>query len=68
MFEDCGFEIYETMTKVYTERELADDSGSAPRRRLECRDALAALQESFYRMEEAVRGWEPEEADKAMKR
>jgi hypothetical protein len=67
MWEDSGFEIYETIGKEYFEREIDEDIGVPTRRRLDMREALDNIKERYYQIEEAVQNWKPEEADRFMK-
>jgi hypothetical protein len=68
MWEDSGFEIYETMGTVYFERDIDEDVSDLPmRQRLYMREALDSLKERYYQIEETIQDWESSEADRFMK-
>ena len=59
LFEDGGFEIYESTTKTY-----AIDGPS--RHALEMKEVLDHVKTCFYEIEEIITGWDPERRDKVV--
>ena len=68
LFDESGFEIYETVTPVFVDQNLEDETSPAGRRRLEVRDVLSGLQAKFYELEAAVKDLPGEQADRALAR
>ena len=54
MWEDSGFEIYETMGSAYFAKDIDDEIGAPTRRRLDMREALDTLKSKYYDLEDLV--------------
>jgi hypothetical protein len=67
MFEECGFEIYETASKTYANKEMFEEIGVPARRKLEIREVMDQLQNRYYRLEEEMEGWPEVERDQAIR-
>ena len=67
MFEDGGFEIYESTTKTYAVDEIYETIDGPSRHALEMREVLDHVKTRFYEIEEITTGWEPERRDKIVK-
>ena len=69
MWEDCGFEIYETIGTSWVQQRLDDDDDPArTTRRLEVREHLASLQAKYYEIEAAMGAFSSEDREIIMKR
>lgn len=64
MFEDSGFEVYETMT---TEYAAIDEPAGPDKHVLEVREVLDDIKNSFYEMNEIMADWDTERRNKISK-
>jgi hypothetical protein len=62
-WEDSGFEIYETATKTYVNKEMYEEIGAPVRRKLELREVIDSLTNRYYRLEEELEDWPDIERD-----
>ncbi len=65
MFEDGGFEIYESTTKEYAIKDIHDAIGAPDRRLLEVREVLDQIKDRYYDIAEATStpDWTADERD-----
>ncbi|KAK9237478.1 hypothetical protein V1525DRAFT_403724 [Lipomyces kononenkoae] len=54
MFEESGFEIYESVTNEYARDGIHDEIGTPERRALTCKEILERLRRKYYEMEEML--------------
>jgi len=54
MWEDCGFEIYESIGTEYIANGLNKEIGAPERRRLKVREVLESLRTRYYSLEEDI--------------
>lgn len=52
MFEDCGFEVYESTTKTYQVKEIYEAIDGPSRQMLRVREVLEEIKIRFYALEE----------------
>ena len=51
MWEESGYEIYETMESIYIEWGVDDEIGALERYRLEVRETLELIKARYYKIE-----------------
>ena len=66
VWDESGFEIYEGMTKDYINEAVYANIGAPIRRKLELRDVLDGLLNSYYENEAYVSNWPEEQRDEAI--
>ena len=54
MFEESGFEIYETMGSVYVAEDIYEEIGAPSRRKIDVRETLSRIQNKYYDLEELI--------------
>ena len=67
MFEDSGFEIYETMTTEYAAKDIYDEPGGPNKHLLEVREVLDDIKNVFYNMNDIMADWDTDRRNKASK-
>ena len=67
MFEESGFEIYETMTTEYAAKDIYDEPGGPNKHVLEVREVLDDIKNMFYNMNEVMADWDTEKRNKVSK-
>lgn len=63
MWEDCGFETYEGMTKEYISNDIYDEIGAPARRKIALRETWDTTLSGYYKVEEYWATAAPEEAE-----
>ena len=58
MFEEQGFEIYESTTKEYAEKDIYDKPGGPSKQMLDVREVLDDIKKRFYEIEERTAEWD----------
>ena len=58
MFEEGGFEIYESTTKEYVTRDIYDEPDSPSKHMLDVREVLDEIKTKFYDLEAGTVDWE----------
>ena len=60
MFEEGGFEIYESITKEYVtkEKDIYDEPAGPSKHMLDVREVLDEIKAKFYELETDAAGWE----------
>lgn len=61
MFEDGGFEIYESTTKEYVVKDIHEAIGGPDKHLLGVREVLDTIKERYYEICDNTADWEPEE-------
>ncbi len=54
MFEESGFEIYETMGSIYVAEDIYEEIGAPSRRKIDVRETLNRIQNKYYDLEELI--------------
>ena len=67
MFEDSGFEIYETMTTEYAAKDIYDEPGGPNKHVLEVREVLDDIKNMFYSMNAFMADWDTDRRNKVSK-
>ncbi|KAK9430936.1 hypothetical protein V1505DRAFT_278078, partial [Lipomyces doorenjongii] len=52
MFDESGFEVYESVTNEYIHNGIYDEIGAPERRALTCKEILESLRTRYYELEE----------------
>lgn len=63
MFEDYGFEIYESTTKDFVAKEIFDEPGGPNKHLLQVREVLDDVKNSYYQMQEIMADWDADECN-----
>ncbi len=58
MFEEGGFEIYESTTKEYVIKDIYDEPDGPSKHMLDVREVLDEIKTKFYELEAGTVGWE----------
>ena len=58
MFEEGGFEIYESTTKEYVTRDIYDEPDGPSKHMLDVREVLDEIKAKFYELEAGTADWE----------
>ena len=64
MFENSGFEIYETATKTFVIDEVHNQIGGPSKHMLEVREVLDDIKNRFYDLEEATASFADEHRER----
>ena len=67
MWEESGYEIYETMESIYIERGINDEIGAPERHRLEVRETLESIKARYYGIEGQARELHPDVGDQLIR-
>lgn len=68
MFEDSGFEIYESITKEYATKEIYDEPGGPTKHLLQVREVLDDVKNVYYQMHEMMADWDADKREATSKR
>jgi hypothetical protein len=58
MFEEGGFEIYESTTKEYATKDIYDEPDGPSKHMLDVREVLEEIKTKFYNLEAGTVDWE----------
>ena len=61
MFEEGGFEIYESTTKEYVIKDIYEEPDGPSKHMLEVREVLDEIKTKFYELEENTALWEDDD-------
>ena len=61
MFENGGFEIYESTTKEYVIKDIYEESDDLSKHMLEIREVLDEIKIKFYELKENIALWEDDD-------
>jgi hypothetical protein len=67
MWDESGFEIYETAGVTYVNKELYNEIGAPARRRLEVREVVDSLMQRYYTLEEDLASWPDDVRDEMIR-
>ena len=68
MFEESGFEIYESTTREYATKDIYDEPGGPSKHLLEVREVLDDVKNVYYQMHEIMADWDADKRDATSKR
>ena len=68
MFEESGFEIYESMTKDYATKDIYDEPGGPAKHLLQVREVLDEVKAAYYEMHELMADWDADRRNAISKR
>ena len=60
MFEEAGFEIYESTTKNYVTKDIYDELDGPSKHILDVREVLDEIKFKFYELKAGTAEWEDE--------
>ena len=61
MFEESGFEIYESTTKEWVVKDIYDEPGGPTKHLLEVREVLDDVKNAYYQMQEIMADWDADD-------